>query len=67
MLEEDKLGTFDQLLQTQEEVSSLQSKVQDANARVESVRTQLNTQHMQSTVQLQRRNNDLMEVCIWHT
>jgi len=62
MLEDDKLGTFDQLLQTQEEVSSLQAKVQDAYTRVESVRSQLNTQHMQSTVRLQRRNDDLMEV-----
>ena len=50
MLEDDRMGTFDQLLQTQEEVAKLQSQLEAANRRVEIVGTQLQTEHIKGTV-----------------
>lgn len=35
LLEDDRLGTFDQLLQAQDEVTSLQARVDEVNKRME--------------------------------
>lgn len=45
----------------QEEVTSLQTKVQEANTRLEAVKTQLSTEHLRSTSKLQQRNDSLQE------
>ncbi|GFH26405.1 uncharacterized protein HaLaN_24549, partial [Haematococcus lacustris] len=56
LLEDDKLGTFDQLLRTQEEVAALQSQLAAAREREQQQRTALNTQHLSASAQLQARN-----------
>ncbi|GAX84026.1 hypothetical protein CEUSTIGMA_g11450.t1, partial [Chlamydomonas eustigma] len=61
LLEDDKLGSFDQLLQTQEEVASLQSQVHAANIRVDHVRHQLTTDYVKSISRLQQQNEDLQQ------
>ena len=45
----------------QEEVTSLHTKVQEANSRLEAVKTQLSTEHLRSTHKLQQRNDSLQE------
>ena len=47
--------------QTQEEVSGLQAKYDEAAKRVETVKTQLTTEHIQSTARLQQQNDLLRE------
>eukprot|EP00955_Chlamydomonas_euryale_P035860 350255-Chlamydomonas_euryale.AAC.16 len=59
LLEDDRLGTFDQLLQTQDEVTALQSSLNEANKRVELVRTQLTTERLHSSARLQQQNEEL--------
>ncbi|KAG1659895.1 hypothetical protein FOA52_006601 [Chlamydomonas sp. UWO 241] len=59
LLEDDRLGTFDQLLQTQDEVSALQAAVNAAGSRAELLRTQLTTEHLRNTARLNQTNEEL--------
>ncbi|GFR39845.1 hypothetical protein Agub_g341 [Astrephomene gubernaculifera] len=60
-LEDDKLGTFDQLLRTQEEVTRLQQRLMEAQKAGETVATRLTTEHLQGSARLQQQNEQLRQ------
>ncbi|EFJ43468.1 hypothetical protein VOLCADRAFT_96325 [Volvox carteri f. nagariensis] len=60
-LEDDKLGTFDQLLRTQEEVTRLQQRLAEAQKSGEMVATRLTTEHLQGSARLQEQNEQLRQ------
>ncbi|GLI69966.1 hypothetical protein VaNZ11_014712 [Volvox africanus] len=60
-LEDDKLGTFDQLLRTQEEVTRLQQRLAEAQKAGEMVATRLTTEHLQGSSRLQEQNEELRQ------
>ncbi|GIL81950.1 hypothetical protein Vretimale_1514 [Volvox reticuliferus] len=60
-LEDDKLGTFDQLLRTQEEVTRLQQRLAEAQKAGEMVATRLTTEHLQGSARLQEQNEELRQ------
>ncbi|KAG2444709.1 hypothetical protein HXX76_001453 [Chlamydomonas incerta] len=60
-LEDDKLGTFDQLLRTQEEVTRLQQRLAEVQKAGETVATRLTTEHLQGSARLQGQNEELRQ------
>ncbi|KAG2449011.1 hypothetical protein HYH02_005765 [Chlamydomonas schloesseri] len=60
-LEDDKLGTFDQLLRTQEEVTRLQQRLAEVQKAGETVATRLTTEHLQGSARLQEQNEQLRQ------
>ncbi|KXZ42243.1 hypothetical protein GPECTOR_176g224 [Gonium pectorale] len=60
-LEDDKLGTFDQLLRTQEEVTRLQQKLAEAHKAGDTVATRLTTEHLQGSARMQQQNEELRQ------
>ena len=59
LLEDDRLGTFGSLLSTQDEVTSLQNSLKEANQRADELRAQHETEHVKSSMQLTRQNEAL--------
>ncbi|GLC58228.1 hypothetical protein PLESTB_001335600 [Pleodorina starrii] len=60
-LEDDKLGTFDQLLRTQEEVTRLQQRLAEVHKAGEMVATRLTTEHLQGSARMQEQNEQLRQ------